>query len=82
MKGLTRHFSNDTRELILKVLNLAIFTIFDHFRNILHPRNRETTANLKPAESEIFFLSIFDQSMIFIPVYRTSLFILTKLEFL
>ena len=66
-----------------KILNFAIFAIFDHFRKNLYswkvskPQNREIKypRNLIPAKFEIIFFLIFDQSMILIPAYRISLLI-------
>ena len=71
------------------MLNFA-GTKFCNFRKILYlqkvskPQNREIKhpQNLIPAKSEILFIPIFDQSMILIPLYRISLLIVAKLEFL
>ena len=70
--------------------NGTIFAIFHHFYETLYPRKVSKPQNCEikypqnyvPAKFEALFFLLFDQSIISIPVYRISLFILMKLGFL
>ena len=50
----------------MQVLIFAIFTIFDHFAKFCTHEKFQNHAELSPAEFEIIFFLIFDQSMILI----------------